>query len=227
MLDKPQAYRSRPEHTLVPRHLAPAPQKPPYEAALGPGSYEPDPLGERATASLQVAPGEVHHTVQYARDPTRPSAVFVSAERCAGRAGGSGAAQARSRAEHHPCHELHRVSPCAVAHTCQGVGSAVCRLDSQKHARVWGPHSGPKSPIPLCHLPHRPVSRSQLRGRTARDVAEAAAQPPISSRMTDPDWGHWTSKGCWLPRSERSVEADRWGPTARERRPPADERPDR
>ncbi len=141
-------------------------------------------------------------------------------------------------AEHHPCHELHRANPSAVAPQCRTpIKGLFEALESQKQARVWGiditalfssalvPCPNPLPPPPSA--PSVSIPLPSHRGRTARDVAEAAAQPPISSRMTDPDWGHWTSKGCWLPRSERSVEADRWGPTARERRPPADERPDR
>ncbi|EFJ42977.1 hypothetical protein VOLCADRAFT_96921, partial [Volvox carteri f. nagariensis] len=117
--------------------------KPPYEHVLGPGSYNSDPLGERATGPLTVTPGEVHHTVQYARDPRRPSAVFLS----------------------------------------------------------------------------------PMRGRTATEIATAAVSPPIVSRMSEPDFTYWTSKGCWAPREERIIEADRWGKNAREVKPPAEERP--
>ncbi|KAG2443083.1 hypothetical protein HYH02_009497 [Chlamydomonas schloesseri] len=117
--------------------------RPAYEAPLAPGYYDPDPLGERATGTLNMAAGEVHHAVPLARDPTRASAVFVSAPR----------------------------------------------------------------------------------GRTARDIADDAASPPISSRMTEPDFAHWTSKGCWAPRGDRVIEAERWGRNAREPKPPADERP--
>lgn len=56
-------------------------QVPAYEPGIGPGHYDPDPLGEKATASLAVQPGEVHHAITYARDPTRESACFVSPER--------------------------------------------------------------------------------------------------------------------------------------------------
>ncbi|GFR41233.1 hypothetical protein Agub_g1906, partial [Astrephomene gubernaculifera] len=117
--------------------------KPAYESPLCPGYYEPDPLGERSTGTLTIDPGEVHHTIQYARDPNRPSAVFTSAKR----------------------------------------------------------------------------------GHTAREIAAAAVSPPIISRMTDPDFAYWTSKGCWAPRGERVIEADRWGKNARETRPPAEDRP--
>lgn len=62
---------------------APLLQRPAYEAPLAPGYYEPDPLGERATGTLNMAAGEVHHGVPLARDPTRASAVFVAAPRWA------------------------------------------------------------------------------------------------------------------------------------------------
>ncbi|GLI68940.1 hypothetical protein VaNZ11_013369 [Volvox africanus] len=117
--------------------------KPAYDRVLGPGSYTPDPLGERATGTLSISPGEVHHTVQYARDPRRPSAVFVS----------------------------------------------------------------------------------PMRGQTAPEIAAAAMAPPIVSRTSEPDFSYWTSKGCWAPREERVIEADRWGKNAREMRPAAEDRP--
>ncbi|GLC35823.1 hypothetical protein PLESTB_000498000 [Pleodorina starrii] len=117
--------------------------KPPYDRVLGPGSYVPDPLGERATGTLTVSPGEVHRTVQYARDPRRPSAAFLS----------------------------------------------------------------------------------PTRGRTAPEIAAAAVAPPVVSRMSEPDFEYWTRKGCWSPRQERVIEAERWGKNAREVLPAAEDRP--
>ncbi|KAG2499347.1 hypothetical protein HYH03_002922 [Edaphochlamys debaryana] len=118
--------------------------KPPYTSPLAPGYYDPDPLGERSTGPLQLAPGDTGRgSLDLSRDPTRPSAVFQSAPR----------------------------------------------------------------------------------GRTARDIAEEAAAPLISSRMTEPDFAYWTSKGCWAPKGDRVIEADRWGRNAREPLPPASERP--
>ncbi|PNW85054.1 hypothetical protein CHLRE_03g169750v5 [Chlamydomonas reinhardtii] len=139
----PRAQPHMPLSDLAPSDPRVRKLRPAYEAPLAPGYYEPDPLGERATGTLNMAAGEVHHGVPLARDPTRASAVFVAAPR----------------------------------------------------------------------------------GRTARDIADEAASPPISSRMTQPDYAHWTSKGCWAPRGDRVIEAERWGRNAREPKPPAEERP--
>ncbi|MEW5320366.1 MAG: hypothetical protein WDW38_011442 [Sanguina aurantia] len=55
--------------------------KPAYEASIGPGHYEPDPLGHRTVGTLNMEDGETHHTGNVARDAGRPSASFVSPQR--------------------------------------------------------------------------------------------------------------------------------------------------
>eukprot|EP00200_Dunaliella_tertiolecta_P018519 CAMPEP_0202398944 /NCGR_PEP_ID=MMETSP1128-20130828/1661_1 /ASSEMBLY_ACC=CAM_ASM_000463 /TAXON_ID=3047 /ORGANISM="Dunaliella tertiolecta, Strain CCMP1320" /LENGTH=878 /DNA_ID=CAMNT_0049002159 /DNA_START=400 /DNA_END=3035 /DNA_ORIENTATION=- len=69
-----------------------------------------------------------------------------------------------------------------------------------------------------------PAFRSPHRDETASALTEERRRMSCVSTMLPPDYKTWTAKGCYTSTQPRMIEADRWGPSLREPRPPTKDR---
>ncbi|KAF5838375.1 hypothetical protein DUNSADRAFT_2985, partial [Dunaliella salina] len=69
-----------------------------------------------------------------------------------------------------------------------------------------------------------PAFKTPRRDETLSAMTEERRRLSCVSTMLPPDYSSWTAKGCYTSSQPRMIEAERWGPSLREPRPPAKKR---